>query len=136
MLPEGEKQPPLKQTLSFIKRWEMSLFYQWLCRETAGGLFEIIKRDLPAIKQKLVSVCWYLWSLSPDGACLWELSHTDLIAVSCLKGDLGIKSAPGSASPSPPASLSLSLHYTPKAHPFYFYRQSICLLKTCFVKSC
>lgn len=69
--------------------------------QTAGGLFEIIKSVLPVIKQRLVSVCWYLWSLSPDGACLWELSHSDLIAVSCLKGDPGIKPAP--------SSLSLSL---------------------------
>lgn len=69
--------------------------------QTAGGLFEIIKRVLPVIKQRLVSVCWYLWSLSPDGVCLRELSHSDLIAVSCLKGDPGIKPAP--------SSLSLSL---------------------------
>lgn len=83
--------------------------------QTAGGLFEIIKSVLPVIKQRLVSVCWYLWSLSPDGACLWELSHSDLIAVSCLKGDPGIKPAPSSLSL--PRSLFITL---PKHIPFIF----------------
>lgn len=86
---------------------------------TAGGLFEIIKSILPVIKQRLVSVCWYLRSLSPDGACLWELSHSDLIAVSCLKGDPGIKPAPSSLSLSSLHSQSTSLLFLKTIHlPF------------------
>lgn len=88
---------------------------------TTRGLFVIIKSILGLIKQRLISVCAYLWSLSPGGVRLWELSQSDLIAISCFKRDSG-----SSRHPAP------SLHYTPKAHLFHFHRQSICFSKTLF----
>lgn len=105
--------------LSYAQWWLSQVLVVTLL--TTRGLFVIIKSILGLIKQRLISVCAYLWSLSPGGGRLWELSQSDLIAISCFKRDSG-----SSRHPAP------SLHYTPKAHLFHFHRQSICFSKTLF----
>lgn len=67
----------------------------------------ISKSILPLIQQRLVSAHGYLWSLFLGGACIWELSQSDLIAMSCLKRVSGISLHP---------ALSLALFITFPEH--------------------